>query len=183
MKGMWVGYDVGCTMGLTLGHGTWQIDQPSNGSMWNSYSFQPVGQWMGYSFADLGAAGCCCSLNALITMFPSSYHHEIFRSYYLGQKWCWCKRSRSKVNVTEVKTQHSRFWTVTPVWIHIWQWNAHSLSSIEEVPYCFSRSSVIFQGHRGQKVADFDLNLAFQDCNYSSNWPMAIKLCIKLEVG
>ena len=35
MKGNWVGYDVECTMGLTLGHGAWQIDQPSNGSMWN----------------------------------------------------------------------------------------------------------------------------------------------------
>ena len=35
MRGMWVGYDVGCTMGLTLGHGAWQIDRPSNGSMWN----------------------------------------------------------------------------------------------------------------------------------------------------
>ena len=67
MKGMWVGYDVGCTMGLTLGHGAWQIDQPSNGSMWNSYSFQPVGQWMGYSFTDLGAEGCSHSLNALST--------------------------------------------------------------------------------------------------------------------
>ena len=66
MKGMWVGYDVGCTMGLTLGHGAWQIDWPSNGSMWNSYSFQPVGQWMGYSFTDQGAEGCCCSLNALL---------------------------------------------------------------------------------------------------------------------
>ena len=67
MKGMWVGYDAGCTMGLTLGHGAWQIDQPSNGSMWNSYSFQPVGQWMGYSFTDLGAEGCCRSLNALLS--------------------------------------------------------------------------------------------------------------------
>ena len=63
-------------------HGAWQLDQPSNGSMWNSYSFQPVGQWMGYSFTDLGAEGCCRSLNALLTMFPSSYHYEIFRSYY-----------------------------------------------------------------------------------------------------
>ena len=63
---MWVGYGVGCTMRLTLGHGAWQIDQPSNGSMWNSYSFQPVGQWMGYSFTDLGAEGCCRSLNALL---------------------------------------------------------------------------------------------------------------------
>ena len=35
---------------------------------------------------------------------------------------------RSKVKVTEVKTQLSRFRTVTPVWIYIWQWNdAHSL--------------------------------------------------------
>ena len=63
---MWVGYDVGCTMGLTLGHSAWQIDWPSNGSTWNSYSFQPVGQWMGYSFTELGAEGCCRSLNALL---------------------------------------------------------------------------------------------------------------------
>ena len=34
---------------------------------------------------------------------------------------------RSKVKVTEVNTQLSRFWTLTPVWIHLWQWNhAHS---------------------------------------------------------
>ena len=66
-------------------------------------------------------------LSHLFTMFPSSYHHEIFRSYYHGQKWCPCKRSRSKVKVTEVNTQLSRFRTLTPVWIHIWQWNhAHS---------------------------------------------------------
>ena len=30
---------------------------------------------------------------------------------------------RSKVKVTEVKTQFSRFRTVTPVWIHIWLQN------------------------------------------------------------
>ena len=34
---------------------------------------------------------------------------------------------RSKVKVTEVNTQLSCFRTLTPVWIHIWQWNhAHS---------------------------------------------------------
>ena len=65
MKGMWVGYDVGCTVGLTLGHGAWQIDHPINGS----HSFQPVGQWMGYSFTDLGAEGCCRSLNALFELY------------------------------------------------------------------------------------------------------------------
>ena len=69
-------------MGLTLGHGAWQIDQPSNGSMWNSYSFQPVGQWMGYSFTDLGAEGCCRSLNALLLFilylnFETQRHSKI----------------------------------------------------------------------------------------------------------
>ena len=52
-------------MGSALDQGAWQIDRPSDGLIWNSYSFQPVGQGMGYSFTDLGAEGCCCSLNAL----------------------------------------------------------------------------------------------------------------------
>ena len=35
---------------------------------------------------------------------------------------------RSKVKVIEVTTQLHRFWTVTPVWNHIWWWNdAYSL--------------------------------------------------------
>ena len=85
MKGVWVGYDVGCTMGLTLGHGAWQIDRPSNGSMWNSYSFQPVGQWMGYSFTDLGGEGCCRSLNALFdNVFTNNYNisDQFCREYW-----------------------------------------------------------------------------------------------------
>ena len=82
--------------GLVLGPQCMAKNPPSNGSMWNSYSFQPVGPWMGYSFTDLGAEGCCRSLNVLFTMFPS-YHHEIFRSYYQWQKWGPCKRSRSEV--------------------------------------------------------------------------------------
>ena len=61
--------------------------------------------------------------HTFLTMFPSSYHHEIYRSYYQWQKWCPCKRWRSKVKVTEVNTQLSRFLTVTPVSIHIWWWN------------------------------------------------------------
>ena len=45
------------------------------------------------------------------------------RSYYQWQEWGPCKRSRSKVKVTEVKTPSSRFRTVTPVRIAIWRWN------------------------------------------------------------
>ena len=101
MKGMWVGYNVGCTMGLTLGHGhghgACQIDRPSNGSMWNFYSFKPVGQWMGYSFTDLGAEGCCRSLNALgffLAVWPSKQHQAlcIISSPYVNSNWMVWKR-------------------------------------------------------------------------------------------
>ena len=56
-------------------------------------------------------------------------------------------------------------------------------SSIEEVPYCFSRSSVKFQGHTGQTIIDFNLNWAFPDCNSSWISLMAMKWCTKLEVA
>ena len=67
---------------------------------------------------------CLSVRHTFLTMFPSSYHRENFKSYHQGPG----KRSkgpgqRSKVKVTEVTTQLNRFWTVTPVWIHIWWWN------------------------------------------------------------
>ena len=51
-----------------------------------------------------------------------------------------------------------------------------------EVPYCFSRSSVIFQGHTVKQIVDFDQNWAFPDCNSSLNSSMSKKWCTKLEV-
>ena len=56
-------------------------------------------------------------------------------------------------------------------------------SSIEEVPYCFSRSSVKFQGHTALKIAEFYPDWAFPDCNSSLNSPMATKWCTKCEVA
>ena len=56
-------------------------------------------------------------------------------------------------------------------------------SSIEEVPYCFSRSSVKFQGHIALKIVEFDSNWALPDCNSSLNSPMAMKCCTKLETA
>ena len=153
--------------------------------------------------------------SGVITMVKSDVHAK-------GQG------QRSKVKVTEVNNQLSRFRTLTPVWIHIWQWNhAHSWkqhrrgallffkvihqisrshgsknrriwprwgvsglylqfeytngyemmhkarSSVEEVPYCFWRSSVKFQGHTALKITEFDPDWAFPDCNSSLNSPMA----------
>ena len=56
-------------------------------------------------------------------------------------------------------------------------------SSIVEVPYCFSRSYVTFQGHTALKIVEFDPNWAFLDCNSSLNSPMAMKCCTKLETA
>ena len=56
-------------------------------------------------------------------------------------------------------------------------------SSIEEVPYCFSRSSVKFQGHTALKIVEFDPNWAFPDCSSSLNSPMAMKCYTKLETA
>ena len=56
-------------------------------------------------------------------------------------------------------------------------------SSIEEVPYCFSRSSIKFQGHIALEIVEFDSNWAFPDCNSSLNSTMAMKCCTKLETA
>ena len=54
-------------------------------------------------------------------------------------------------------------------------------SSIEQVPYCFSRSSVKFQGRTALKIVEFYRNSSFPDCNSSLNSPMGTKWCTKLE--
>ena len=56
-------------------------------------------------------------------------------------------------------------------------------SSIEEVPYCFSRSYVKLQGHTAKKIYYFDPNMAFPDYNSNLNSPMAMKWSIELEVA
>ena len=56
-------------------------------------------------------------------------------------------------------------------------------TSIEEVPYCFSRSYIKFQGHADLRIVDFNPNWAFPDCNSSLESPMATKWCTKLEVA
>ena len=39
-----------------------------------------------------------------------------------------------------------------------------------------------FQGYTGEKIADFDLNLAFPECNSNFNSTMALKWFTKLKV-
>ena len=51
------------------------------------------------------------------------------------------------------------------------------------MPYCFSKSSVKFQGHKALKIVEFDPDCGFPDCNSSLNSPMPMKCCTKLEVA
>ena len=89
-------------------------------------------------FLSVCLSVCPSVCHIFFIMFPSSYHPEIFRSYYHWPTWCPCKRSRSKVKVTEVMTPFSGFWTVTPVWIHIWWWNfAQSLMLLRRCALLF----------------------------------------------
>ena len=87
------------------------------------FSCDQAALWMAQSVRPSVCPSVCLSHLFNYVPMASSHHHEIFRSYYQWQKWCPCKRSRSKVKVTEVMTPLSRFRTLTPVWIHIWRWN------------------------------------------------------------
>ena len=117
-----------------------------------------------------------CSHNRIIMKFSGVITNDQSKVHAKGQG------QRSKVKVTEVTTQLNHFQTVTPViyddeMIHI------AWCCLEEVPYCFSRSSVNFQGDTSLKIVEFDLDWAFLDCNSSLNSPMATKWCTKLEVA
>ena len=57
-----------------------------------------------------------------------------------------------------------------------------NLCCLGEVPYCFPRSFIKFQGHTRQNIANLDPNWAFPDCNSSLNSPMDLKWCTKLDM-
>ena len=73
------------------------------------------------------------SVRLSVTPFSPCSHHRIIIKFsgvitmVISDVHAKGQGQRSKVKVTEVNTQLSRFRTLTPVWIHIWQWNhAHT---------------------------------------------------------
>ena len=75
----------------------------------------------------------CPSVCPSVTPFSPCSHHRIIMKFsgvitiVNSDIHAKGQGQRSKVKVTEVNTQLSRFQTLTPIWIHIWQWNhAHS---------------------------------------------------------
>ena len=83
-----------------------------------------------------------------------------------------------------ILTQIQRFQTVTPVRIHQWLLNdTQSLMWYGRGALLFSKVILLnFKVTRDKKIADFDPNWAFPDCNSSLNSPMALKWCTKLDV-
>ena len=109
--------------------------------------------------------------SGVITMVKSDVHAK-------GQG------QRSKVKVTEVNTQLSRFRTLTPVWIHIWQWNhAHSWKQHRRGALLFFKVIRQISRSHGSKIRRIWPRLGFPDCNSSLNTQMATTWCTKLEVA
>ena len=122
------------------------------------------------------------------------FHHVpiIVSSWNFQELLPWSKvMSMQKV---KVKGQRSRSQRSTPnlavsgLYLQFEYTNSYEMmhkawSSVKEVPYCFSRSSVKFQGHMALKIVEFDPDWAFPDCNSSLNAQMATKWCTKLEVA
>ena len=69
------------------------------------------------------------SVRLTVTPFSLCSHHRIIKKFSgvitidRSDIHAKVQGQRSKVKVTEVKTQLCRFRTVTPVWIHLWRWN------------------------------------------------------------
>ena len=84
----------------------------------------------------------------LLVIWVLSMHQVMVR----GQR---SRSPRSK----QILPQFRHFRAVTPVWMSDGYEMMHmAWSGIEKVLYCFPKSSVKFQSHTGQKIANFDPN-------------------------
>ena len=99
--------------------------------------------------------------------------------YYHWQKWCLCKRSKSEVKVTEVKTNFAAVWAF-PDRISssnsqmATKWCTKLAVAWNRVPIVF-KASVKFQGHTGRIIDNLDPNWAYPDSNTSLNTQMVLK--------
>ena len=98
------------------------------------FSCDQAALWMVFSVCLSVCLSVRPSVRLSVTPFWLCSHHRIIMKFSgvittdQGNVHAKSQGQRSKVKVTEVTTQLSRFRTVTPVWIRIWWWNdAYSL--------------------------------------------------------
>ena len=132
----------------------------------------------------------CPSIRPSVTPFWLCSHHRIIIKFSgvitrdRSDVHAKGQGQRSKVKVTEVTTQLYRFWTLTPVWIHIWWWNdACSLIMLKRGALLFFKVICQISRSHGSKNRRIWPRWAFPDCNSSFNSPMAMKCCTKLVVA
>ena len=86
--------------------------------------------------------------------------HKAWCSIEEAPSFFQCYPSNFKVTREEISpilTRIEHFWIVSPVWIHRWiEMINKGWHSIEDVPYCFLKSFIKFQGHTGWKVDNFN---------------------------
>ena len=97
------------------------------------FSCDQAAIWLVHSVCPSVRLSVCLFVCPPVTPFSPCSHHRIIMKFSgvttMVRSYVHAKGhgQRSKVNVTEVNTQLSRFRTLAPVWIHIWQWNhAHN---------------------------------------------------------
>ena len=111
----------------------WSVDQGLCLQQNVIFSCDEAALQMVFSVRPSVRLSVCLSVRLSVTPFsPCSLHRIIMKfsgdiTMVKSDVHAKGQGQRSKVKVTEVNTQLSRFRTLTPVWIHIWQWNhAHS---------------------------------------------------------
>ena len=136
-------------------------------------------------FPSVCLSVCLSVCHTFLTMFPSSYHHEIFWSYSQWRKQGPCKRSSSEVKGQGHRSQDPTFPDCNS------SLNSHMMMKwCTQLDVAQKRCPFVFQGHpsnfkvtRLKRIFDFDPNWAFPDCNSRLNSQMATKWCTKLEVA
>ena len=148
---------------------TYSISNCHNTSLYVHPCEKVIGFFCCDQAALLMVQSVCLYVRPSVTPFSPCSHHRIIMTFSWVSGVIIIDRSdvhakgqgqRSKVKITEAKTQFSRFRTMIQVWIHN-KWNT-KLDVAEE------RCSIVFQGHpsnfkvtRHKKIANFAPELAF----------------------
>ena len=172
------------------------------------FEFTYGSETMHIAWCYLGEVPYCFSMSSVkfqghmtktIVDFDPNWAFPDCTSFSLNSPMAWSSigevpycfsRSSVKFQLRSHGTKNCRFWpqlNVSGLWLQFEITNGFEMmhkawSSIEELPYCFSRSSIKFQGHAGQKISNFDPNWAFPHCNSSLTASMDSKWCTMLGV-
>ena len=125
-----------------------------------------------------------CTCHTFFTMFPSWYHHEIFRSDYQWQKWCLCKSTKSEVksqcyrdNKANLRDLIAATGLVISNWIQIVDFSACVTLKFDGWPqntigHFFYTTSSFVPGASFQTLCEFKLELQSGNAQFGSKLAM-----------